>query len=47
MATSIWKQRSDYNLGTLLLGSDYDITRAYSIGDVVTFNGKTYKATKY
>lgn len=46
MATSIWKQRSDYNLGTLLLGSDYDITRAYSIGDVVTFNGKTYKATK-
>ena len=43
---SIWKQRSDYNLGTLLLGSDYDISRAYVIGDVVTFNGKTFRAIK-
>ena len=46
MATSIWKQRSDYNIGTLLLGSDYDLTRAYSIGDVVSFNGKTFRAIK-
>lgn len=46
MATSIWKQRSDYNLGTLLLGSNYDIRVAYSLNDVVTFNGKTFRAIK-
>lgn len=44
MATSIWKQKSDYNLGTLLLGADYDYLRPYVIGDVVTFNGQTFRA---
>lgn len=44
MATSIWKQKSDYNLGTLLLGADYDYTKPYVVGDVVTFNGKTFRA---
>lgn len=46
MATSIWKKQSDFNLGTLLLGSDYDLLTAYSINDVVSFNGKTFKAIK-
>jgi len=46
MATSVWKQQSNYNLGTVLLGADYDITASYVINDVVTFNGKTYRAIK-
>jgi hypothetical protein len=46
MATSIWKQQSNFNLGTILLGSDYDFLTAYNINDVVSFNGTTFRAIK-
>jgi hypothetical protein len=46
MATSIWKQQSNFNLGTILLGSDYNFLTAYNINDVVSFNGKTFRAIK-
>jgi hypothetical protein len=46
MATSVWKQKSNYNLGTLLLGAEYSISESYVINDVVSFNGATYRAIK-